>query len=1031
MRLLFTTASASLRLALPDLAEEQIVVGPLLSDQEIEGRIFARRAPAGDYDLAAIVAALPPTQQPDAIACIVDGQTWALPRNLAGCPGRRLLLVGDTQSAPDGLARLVDYARSEGFDHIVFTHGCLDEGIFLAAGLKNVSWFPGLLCPVRDWLLPIIRQPERTRLLSCARENSLRWSALNTRLGVLNRQGVKTMFWCDHAETRLEQMGHSLATLLPSERGEWSPQFFEALAAGSLLVTSGLGPDAGLERLWPDGAPLVAVEEAENLGPALATWQNSPAMVEALRAQGAAWYDRFLGESPRRAAFAALVTEGKAAVPPLALERTGWAGIESGTVRALLPTAAALQLALNAQSQPTAWIAAEAPAAYRTWLRRFPRFAIVPQPQPGCALAIAAAAAPAFSTPFLWSLSPGAVAPGYEPFGSVPGVWAESDFMRSVKAQQEARRCLDLGLYPQALEWAQREVTARPEGPEGHLILADLFSETDSAAGFERHLAVLRRACPQDPRLGELENRRFQGVRLLADRLVRRAWDLYASASPEPALELIAPLAPKAPFLADLHVLRALLLTGRGDHPGALEAWHHVVRHFPNEDELWFTFGLALWQAGRRAEAGFALRRAADHAPHVAAYAQAFARAAAAEPSIPRHDGRERDLVITGSENCQKHGAGVLIKRHFSAHLDTVTLRPATYYQGVEEVGGTHLCLPFQEVPAIELQTRLRRLLAPFKIRRILCIPYHRRECVYALAAQEITRARLCTYVMDDRNVWLPDNDDATLRALFERSALRLAISSELQMAYTIKFDFDFEVMPPTVTNRDARRTNRWNPKVRPPTHAALVGNIWTKDQLVQLVKFVARSGLSLDWYGGKELPESLRECGINLMGFVPESVLADRLPEYPFVVVPSGKLDGTEDNEWLTRLSLPSRIVFLLQTQTPVLVLGSKDTCASRHITHLGIGRVVPYDHPDPIKVINEFTKPAARADYLKNAARAADGFVMPESGRWIWESLDAGTPAPAPFHAVMERVPHFEVLWPPSAVGKIPISHVELASA
>jgi hypothetical protein len=29
------------------------------------------------------------------------------------------------------------------------------------------------------------------------------------------------------------------------------------------------------------------------------------------------------------------------------------------------------------------------------------------------------------------------------------------------------------------------------------------------------------------------------------------------------------------------------------------------------------------------------------------------------------------------------------------------------------------------------------------------------------------------------------------------------------------------------------------------------------------------------------------------------------------------------------------------------------------------------------------------------------------------------------------MERVPHFEVLWPPSAVGKIPISHVELASA
>ena len=174
---------------------------------------------------------------------------------------------------------------------------------------------------------------------------------------------------------------------------------------------------------------------------------------------------------------------------------------------------------------------------------------------------------------------------------------------------------------------------------------------------------------------------------------------------------------------------------------------------------------IALWRVDRRPEAGFALRRAADHAPQVEAYGRAFAQALAEEPSIPVYAGPERNLIVTSSEVCHKHGVGVLIKRFFSSHLDAVTLRSLSHFEGIEEVGGTHLCLPFEELSPAELQTRLRRLLAPYAIRRIMCVPFRREESIYAIAAQEVTGAALCTYVMDDRNVMIRTRTIACCRS--------------------------------------------------------------------------------------------------------------------------------------------------------------------------------------------------------------------------------------------------------------------------
>ena len=933
MRMLFTTSASPLGLAWPPLCDEQVVFGPLHLDLDLGGRVFTRRVPLGDYDLAAQVALLPEDQRPDITACVVDGLTASWPRNLAACSGPRLLLVGDAGWGPDGLTRLLAYARSEPFEQVVLIHGCRHEAAFLDAGFARVSWFPGLLCPVHDAWLPIVRQPERRPRALCAPPDSSRPAVQLACLESLSRAGVLLGCWSDHPDHRLEELGNSLAAVVPSEGGEWAPELFEALAAGAFAVVVGPGVRQGVERLWPEGAPLACVDEAAQLPARLAACMELPASVADARAAAAAWYDRFLGAAPRRAAFEALALAGRPAVAPPAPER--------------------------------------APAR--------PRPAAADDGPEGLAGALAA---------------------------------------------------LEEGDDARAAEWARRRLEAQPDDIEGHLISAEVQAAARSAEGFDRHRLAVQRQRPHDPRLLALARRCGLGHTSLAHRRARQGWRLYASGALEEALACVGPVAAKEPGSLSLQVLLAHLFTCAGKHDAAADAWLRAARHHPNEDDLWFNLGLAQWRAGRQAEAGQALRRAADHAPHVAAHRAAFELVRRLEPSLPGPEGPERALVVASSENCQKHGAGVLIKRFFTGHAGTITLRPFTFYEGMEEVGSTHLCVPFQNLSAAETQTRLRRLLLPYAVRHVLCVPFRREECLYALAAQAVTGARLCTYVMDDRNVLIPDNDDELLEELFRRSSLRLAISSELQMAYSIKFNHDFDVMPPIVVNRDARRTNRWTTKLRPANHCALVGNVWTEGQMKQLAGFVARTGLVVDWYG-RQASAVFAAPGIRMMGFVPESDLADCLSEYPFVLVPSGMLDGSEDNEWLTRLSLPSRIVFLLQTQTPILVLGSKDTCASRHVAQLGIGRSMAYSHPAPAEVLREFTAPAARARHLKNAERAADGFVMPEAGRWIWDSTDAGRALDAPFHAFMERVPALDVVWPPEAAGRMPFSHVQLEPA
>ncbi len=142
MRILYCTGSAASYMAPPRLAAEQVNCGPDWLDDDIGGYVTARNTPVGEFDLAAIAAALPADQQPDAVVCLVDASWRAMPRNLRAFRCPKVLLIADTHHLNAPITGMIRYAQSEPFDRVVVLYDRHHWNFFKAAGLKSLYWFP-------------------------------------------------------------------------------------------------------------------------------------------------------------------------------------------------------------------------------------------------------------------------------------------------------------------------------------------------------------------------------------------------------------------------------------------------------------------------------------------------------------------------------------------------------------------------------------------------------------------------------------------------------------------------------------------------------------------------------------------------------------------------------------------------------------------------------------------------------------------------------------------------------------------------
>jgi hypothetical protein len=137
------------------------------------------------------------------------------------------------------------------------------------------------------------------------------------------------------------------------------------------------------------------------------------------------------------------------------------------------------------------------------------------------------------------------------------------------------------------------------------------------------------------------------------------------------------------------------------------------------------------------------------------------------------------------------------------------------------------------------------------------------------------------------------------------------------------------------------------------------------------------------------------------------EEELKRELQGRPFAVVPSGMLDGQDDRRAIATLSLPSRIIFIAAaSNTPILVLGSKDTAAARFVEAHGLGIHAGYDPTEISAAIGRLLEPAAQREMRARAAELAPSFSSAGLRDWLWRSMEAGRPFDRRFENLFPRL-------------------------
>jgi hypothetical protein len=359
------------------------------------------------------------------------------------------------------------------------------------------------------------------------------------------------------------------------------------------------------------------------------------------------------------------------------------------------------------------------------------------------------------------------------------------------------------------------------------------------------------------------------------------------------------------------------------------------------------------------------------------------------------------NVVVTANEINDLHGTGPLIKRVCDGWPNVFSIRARNDW-GVQDFGDWHVCLPAREKSRAESFENALSVLRGRVVRTVLCVPFLPDEFYTSIAIHECFGAKLCVYMMDDQNVATHNIPDALMREFLERCSFRVATHPELRAVYEDKYGLPFYVLPAIVPAGLIPRSLTPCPAVVGRRVGALIGSFWDQSWYDRLCAVLAVCQCRIDWFGNDKSPwfdlspERLAAAGITAHGIVSEQRLAAELAKYPFVIVPTGALDGKESNVGVARLSLPGRILFAVATaHSPVLLIGSEQTCGARFIKHFGVGEVVPYDADAVSDAMDRMSAPEAQLRMRQAAARISPVLSGGGVSAWLARSIESGLPA------------------------------------
>jgi glycosyltransferase involved in cell wall biosynthesis len=196
----------------------------------------------------------------------IDASLRSCPRNLFKLKCPKVLIVGDTHHMGYPLERVIRYALSEPFTHIILDHTRNHAHFLMEAGLKNVHWIPAVdfsflrreLCSEPGTPLTFVGQVGRHHPFRRYALDSVRNAGLP--LEILRGSNAKAA----------DIYADSQITLNVSLNGDLNLRVFESLGAGGFLLTDRLSPASGLSRIFEDGKHLV-------------TWGSVDELIEKIR----------------------------------------------------------------------------------------------------------------------------------------------------------------------------------------------------------------------------------------------------------------------------------------------------------------------------------------------------------------------------------------------------------------------------------------------------------------------------------------------------------------------------------------------------------------------------------------------------------------------------------------------------------------------------------------------------------------------------------------------------------------------------
>lgn len=313
------------------------------------------------------------------------------------------------------------------------------------------------------------------------------------------------------------------------------------------------------------------------------------------------------------------------------------------------------------------------------------------------------------------------------------------------------------------------------------------------------------------------------------------------------------------------------------------------------------------------------------------------------------------DVVVSPNEISSAHGTGILLSRLLDNRGGIVAMRSQTTYGGKQDITPeAAFVLPNPTMDRAEIVEQVARWLRPYDVDAFTCVPYFETDLLIGLAVKSITGAPMALWIMDDHCLYSQGIKREIMAEAIARADTVFAISPELRDAYEQEFGRSIHVLPPLVAAKHIRPVASDVPEEGlKQQNAVMIGNIWSQDWLEKLLATIDGSGWTITWYASNPDAfwlnfdrERAEKKGLVIRDQPPMADYIKAVSEAAFVVVPTAENFDADPAAAISRLSLPTRVPFVIATSgTPLLVIGNANAGVARFVRRFGLGEVCGYD--------------------------------------------------------------------------------------